>query len=62
MGKDEDGSIDPRYAIPDDVLRAKIREAYDDPRPSIPAKEVFANLRRHKAERMKAKNARRTPR
>ena len=39
----------------DDVLRRKIREAYDDPRPSIPAEEVFERLRTRHAERMKAR-------
>jgi antitoxin ParD1/3/4 len=38
-----------------DLWRRKIQEAYDDPRPSIPAEEVFKDLRRHHARRMKAK-------
>jgi len=29
----------------DQVLKARIRESLDDPRPSIPADEVFANLK-----------------
>lgn len=29
----------------DEVLKARIRESLDDPRPSIPADEVFANLK-----------------
>ena len=41
--------------IVDDMMRRKVREAYDDPRPSIPAEEVFARLRAHHAERMKAR-------
>jgi antitoxin ParD1/3/4 len=38
-----------------EVWRRKIQEAYDDPRPSIPADEVFERLERKHAERMKAK-------
>jgi antitoxin ParD1/3/4 len=38
----------------DELLRQKIQEAYDDPRPSIPAEEVFERLRARHAERMKA--------
>jgi antitoxin ParD1/3/4 len=38
----------------DEVMRVKIREALDDPRPDIPADEVFAELRALHAERMKA--------
>jgi hypothetical protein len=57
MGKDEQESIE--WPIPDDVMRRKIQEAYDDPRPDIPAKEAFESIKRHHAERMKAKNGRR---
>jgi antitoxin ParD1/3/4 len=38
-----------------DIWRRKIQEAYDDPRPSIPAEEVFRDLRKHHAARMKAR-------
>jgi antitoxin ParD1/3/4 len=38
----------------DDLLRAKIKESLDDPRPSIPADEVFDRLERKHAARMKA--------
>lgn len=34
-------------------IRAKVQESVDDPRPSIPAEEVFAKLRQ-KIRRMKA--------
>jgi antitoxin ParD1/3/4 len=37
-----------------EIWRRKIQEAYDDPRPSIPAKEVFERIERKHAERMKA--------
>lgn len=38
----------------DDFLREKVEEALADPRPDIPAEEVFARLERKHAERMKA--------
>jgi hypothetical protein len=41
----------------DDTMRRLIQQAFDDPRPSIPAEEVFERLRRRHAERMKTKDA-----
>ncbi|WP_187278225.1 hypothetical protein [Methylobacterium sp. WL7] len=41
-------------AVLDVLLRLTVQEALDDPRPAIPAVEVFAALRAHHAERMKA--------
>ena len=38
-----------------EYLREKIKEAYDDPRPSIPAEEVFERLERKHAALMKAR-------
>ena len=38
----------------DAVLRRRVQEALDDPSPSIPADQVFAELRAHHAERVKA--------
>ncbi|RWB05808.1 MAG: type II toxin-antitoxin system ParD family antitoxin [Mesorhizobium sp.] len=35
------------------IMRAKVQEALDDPRPDIPAEEVFKALRAHHADRMK---------
>ncbi|WP_352765894.1 hypothetical protein [Mesorhizobium sp. M0589] len=35
-------------------MRAKVQEALDDPRPDIPAEDVFRTLREHHAGRMKA--------
>lgn len=35
----------------DDLMRRKIQEALDDPRPSVPAEEVFARLRARHAAR-----------
>ncbi|MFB2553802.1 type II toxin-antitoxin system ParD family antitoxin [Ensifer soli] len=38
-------ALDREEAALDEILRAKIQEAIDDPRPSIPADQVFAELR-----------------
>lgn len=38
----------------DDILREKVVAALDDPRPSIPADQVFANLRAEHEERVNA--------
>ncbi len=37
----------------DEIWRRKVQEAYDDPRPSIPAKEVFERLEKKHAALMK---------
>lgn len=37
-----------------EIVRAKVHEALDDPCPDIPAEEVFATLRRYHAERLNA--------
>ena len=47
-------ALDREDAALDDFLREKIRESLDDPRPSIPADEVFERLERKHAARMKA--------
>jgi antitoxin ParD1/3/4 len=47
-------ALDREEAALDEVLREKVREALDDPRPSIPADQVFAELRAHHAGRHKA--------
>ena len=39
----------------DELWRRKIQEAYDDPRPSISAEEVFERLRARHAARVKAR-------
>ena len=49
-------ALDREDAVLDEVLRRKVREALDDPRPSIPADEVFARLERKHAEMMKKEN------
>jgi antitoxin ParD1/3/4 len=38
----------------DEVMRARIQEALDDPRPSVPADEVFRKLRKRMAKRVEA--------
>ena len=45
---------DREEAAPDAVLRQKVQEALDDPRPAIRADDVFAESRAHHAKRMKA--------
>lgn len=47
-------ALDREEAVLDAVLRRKVQEALDDPSPTIPADEVFADLRAHHAERLKA--------
>lgn len=38
----------------EEVVRIKVQEALDDPRPSIPAEDVFAELRQFHADQVKA--------
>lgn len=52
--KPEDAAIDRETSDFDELLRRKVQEALDDPRPTIPAEEVFAKLRAHHAKRLKA--------
>lgn len=47
-------ALEREEAAIDAVLRHKVQQALDDPRASIPADQVFAELRAHHAERMKA--------
>jgi antitoxin ParD1/3/4 len=37
----------------DEWLRRRVDEAFADPRPNVPAREVFKRLREHHAERLK---------
>jgi len=62
MGREDEDAIDPEFVIPDDVLRRKIQEALDDPRPDVPAEEVFARLERLYAAPAKSRNANRPSR
>lgn len=47
-------ALDREERVMNEVMRAKVREALDDPRPGILADEVFARLERKHVERMKA--------
>lgn len=47
-------ALDREEAAMSDWLRERVTESFADPRPSIPAKEVFAQLRARHAERIKA--------
>ena len=47
-------ALDREEAAIDAVLRQMVQEALDDPRAAIPADQVFAELRAHHADRMKA--------
>lgn len=38
-------ALDREEAALNEIMRAKIREAIDDPRPDVPAADVFARLR-----------------
>jgi antitoxin ParD1/3/4 len=47
-------ALDREDAAVDEWLRQRIGESLDDPKPNIPAKSVFRQLRRHHARQMKA--------
>jgi len=47
-------ALDREEAALAEIMRLKIQEALDDPRPDIPAEEVFDRLERKHAERAKA--------
>ena len=47
-------ALDREETAVNDWLRRKVEEAFADPRPNVPASEVFKKLRAHHAERMKA--------
>jgi antitoxin ParD1/3/4 len=47
-------ALDREEAALDDYLRSKIREALDDPRPSVPLDDVFERLERRHAARIEA--------
>jgi antitoxin ParD1/3/4 len=48
-------ALDREEAALDDWLRARVNEAFADTRPSIPAREVFKQLRAHHTRRVKAR-------
>ena len=47
-------ALDREDAVLDELMRQRIDEALTDPRPNVPAREVFARLREHHAARPKA--------
>lgn len=47
-------ALEREEAAIDTILRRKVQEALDDPSPSVPADQVFAELRAHHARRLKA--------
>ena len=47
-------ALDREETAVNDWLRQKVEEAFADPRPHVPAGDVFKRLRAHHAERMKA--------
>lgn len=46
-------ALDREEAALNEYMRRKIQESLDDPRPSIPAEKVFAELRAYHERRMK---------
>lgn len=48
-------ALDREQRALDDLMRVKIQEALDDPRPDIPIDEVFAELRALHEERSKVR-------
>ena len=46
-------ALDREEAALDEWMRRQIEEALADPRPNVPAREVFARLREHHAARLK---------
>ena len=47
-------ALDREETALDEWLRQRVEESLSDPRPSIPAEEVFKRLREHHAERLKS--------
>jgi antitoxin ParD1/3/4 len=47
-------ALDREDAALNDWLRQRVDEALTDPRPSVPAHDVFKRLRKHHAERVRA--------
>ena len=48
-------ALDREEAVIDQVMREQIRASLADPRPDVPAEDVFARLRAHHADKQKAK-------
>jgi antitoxin ParD1/3/4 len=51
-------ALDREQKALDEMMRTKIQEALDDPRPSIPAEEVFRKLRKRMEDRVEAEKRR----
>ena len=45
-------ALDREKAAFDEIIRQKVRESLEDPRPDVPAEEVFARLRARHAKRV----------
>jgi antitoxin ParD1/3/4 len=50
-------ALDREEAAVDDWLRQQVDEAFADPRPDVPVREVFKRLRSHHARRVKKRPA-----
>jgi antitoxin ParD1/3/4 len=48
-------ALDREEAAVDEWLRRRVDEALADPRPNVPAEEVFKRLRSHHARRVKGR-------
>jgi antitoxin ParD1/3/4 len=48
-------ALDREEAAIGDWLRQRVDEAFADPRPDVPARQVFKRLREHHAKRVKAR-------
>ncbi|HLG48870.1 MAG TPA: type II toxin-antitoxin system ParD family antitoxin [Reyranella sp.] len=46
-------ALDREEAAVDEWLRQRVDEAFEDPRPNVPAEEVFKRLKSHHARRTK---------
>ena len=47
-------ALDREEAAVNEWLRGRVKEALDDPRPNVPARDVFKRLRAHHAQANKA--------
>lgn len=47
-------ALDREQKALDELMRAKIQQALDDPRPAIPAEDVFRKLHKRMSERVEA--------
>jgi antitoxin ParD1/3/4 len=47
-------ALDREEAALNEWLRARVDEAFADPQPNVPARDVFSRLRRYSAEQAKA--------